>query len=183
MTLVFLDCETTGLDRGQSEPVEAHARIGRWDARSGLLDVETPGTSWIVDGRHLDWEPKAEEMARESGLWCAMAAVGETEISVIRTKVSAWLDGLEQWMTPYDEPAIICGSNPMFDHAIFPKWLDKTGRDTWGRVIHPYRTLDINSLCYFTGVDKSKFAAPHRAKGDVNRDIELFRACRDRLRA
>lgn len=145
--IVYLDVETSGLDRNRHALLE----IGACHVSGHEFSMECrphPGAEVeqeALDVNGTDWE-----------------AAWSREMSVEEAVVS-----FDRWVQTYvrvpDSKLIICARNPAFDVGFLRAAFDRAGiRPTW----FSYRHLDITTLLYQSAILSGLMATPELLNGD-----------------
>lgn len=190
--LLWIDCETTGLDPEGNALLEVAAVIT--DERPEVFPRVFQGVLVRDNVDDLCWNKFAREMHEKNGLIDELqlpAMVEERETFMPGSLTPIKLDygrygsvneleeALEDWcystiqaLCHYRHLAIptrglpLAGSNPGFDRDWLEEWMPG-----FSKLIH-YRSFDMNTLYYFFGTKKEKDARPHRALDDLFADID-----------
>lgn len=168
--LLWLDLETTGLNPDQDVILEVGAIISDWYGSPLSVFhslVESPG--WR---EKLVANPVAEQMHIESGLIDAFA--GWSAARCTETVDSDIID----WLTGEDYPSgmPICGNSVHFDKAFAARYMPRLTEFVGYRVIdisstiEQMRVLNIGLFNKMPNLPKA-----HRALGDINRSITIWR--------
>ncbi len=174
--LLFLDCETTGLDPADSELLEV-----------GMVVVEVPTFEIKAEThfvRHFDLKPaltkdhfktrgggeifihrKVVDMHKTNGLWEACKRSQLDDYQKMDALVRAFV--LEQGC----DGSVLAGANPDFDRRFLRKFLPTTERG-----LH-YRNFDTNTFWllqqFITGAEAVKPDCAHRAVADCKQAIAV----------
>jgi oligoribonuclease len=170
MKLLWLDCETSGLDPQTCQILEVAACVADLERP---FDVRDPYEAVLrdTDLNLREVHPVVQEMHTKNGLWAACEQ-STTTLAEVEERLIAMTG--ETPASDRENQTTLAGSCVSFDLAFISRWMPRLAK-----CLH-YRVFDVSSVLLFAramGMPRLPKAEAHRAMADVRESIELGRSC------